>query len=47
MTAKSQRRTLSARKAGFLMAMQTVEWDRSALMAPFVGGMTYVLICPQ
>ena len=29
--------------AGFLMAMQTVEWDRSALMAPFVGGMTYVL----
>jgi len=30
-------------RAGFLMAMQTVEWDRSALMAPFVGGMTYVL----
>jgi len=29
--------------AGFLMAMQTVEWDRSALLAPFVGGMTYVL----
>ena len=29
--------------AGFLMAMQTVEWDRSALMAPFVGGMSYVL----
>jgi butyryl-CoA dehydrogenase len=28
--------------AGFLMAMQTVEWDRSALLAPFVGGMTYV-----
>ena len=28
---------------GFLMAMQTVEWDRSALLAPFVGGMTYVL----
>jgi alkylation response protein AidB-like acyl-CoA dehydrogenase len=28
---------------GFLMALQTVEWDRSALMAPFVGGMTYVL----
>ena len=29
--------------AGFLMAMQTVEWDRSAILAPFVGGMTYVL----
>ena len=29
--------------AGFLMAMQTVEWDRSTLMAPFVGGITYVL----
>jgi len=29
--------------AGFLMAMQTVEWDRSALLAPFVGNMTYVL----
>ncbi|MDZ7698686.1 MAG: acyl-CoA dehydrogenase family protein [Deltaproteobacteria bacterium] len=29
--------------AGFLMAMQTVEWDRSALLAPFVGGITYVL----
>jgi alkylation response protein AidB-like acyl-CoA dehydrogenase len=29
--------------AGFLMAMQTVEWDRSTIMAPFVGGMTYVL----
>jgi alkylation response protein AidB-like acyl-CoA dehydrogenase len=29
--------------AGFLMALQTVEWDRSALMAPFVGGMSYVL----
>jgi butyryl-CoA dehydrogenase len=29
--------------AGFLMAMQTVEWDRSTLLAPFIGGMTYVL----
>jgi len=29
--------------AGFFMALQTVEWDRSALLAPFVGGMTYVL----
>lgn len=29
--------------AGFLMAMRTVEWDRSTILAPFVGGMTYVL----
>jgi alkylation response protein AidB-like acyl-CoA dehydrogenase len=29
--------------AGFQMALQTVEWDRSALLAPFIGGMTYVL----
>ncbi len=29
--------------AGFLMALQTVEWDRSTLLAPFIGGMTYVL----
>ncbi len=29
--------------AGFLMALQTVEWDRSALLAPFVGGMSHVL----
>jgi butyryl-CoA dehydrogenase len=28
---------------GFLMAMQTVEWDRSALVAPFVGAMQYAL----
>jgi alkylation response protein AidB-like acyl-CoA dehydrogenase len=28
---------------GFLMAMQTVEWDRSALLAPFVGATTYLL----
>ncbi|NOZ87552.1 MAG: acyl-CoA dehydrogenase [Deltaproteobacteria bacterium] len=28
---------------GFLMAMQTVEWDRSALVAPFVGAMSYAL----
>lgn len=28
---------------GFLMAMQTVEWDRSTLMAPFLGGITYIL----
>lgn len=29
--------------AGFMMALQTVEWDRSTIMAPFVGGMTYAL----
>lgn len=28
---------------GFQYAMQTVEWDRSALLAPFVGGAAYVL----
>jgi alkylation response protein AidB-like acyl-CoA dehydrogenase len=28
---------------GFNMAMQTVEWDRSALLAPFVGAFTYML----
>jgi alkylation response protein AidB-like acyl-CoA dehydrogenase len=28
---------------GFLMAMQTVEWDRSALLAPFVGGVQFVI----
>ena len=28
---------------GFLMAMQTVEWDRSALLAPFVGSATHLL----
>jgi butyryl-CoA dehydrogenase len=29
--------------AGFEMALQTVEWDRSALLSPSLGGMTYVL----
>ncbi len=28
---------------GFLMALQTVEWDRSTLLAPFVGGMQYLI----
>ncbi len=28
---------------GFPMALQTLEWDRSALLAPFVGGMEYIL----
>ena len=29
--------------AGFLLAMQTVEWDRSALLAPFLGAASFVL----
>lgn len=28
---------------GFLMAMQTVEWDRSALLAPFVGAVSFLI----
>ena len=28
---------------GFLMAMGTVEWDRSALLAPFIGSGAYLL----
>ena len=28
---------------GFMMSMQTVEWDRSTLLAPFVGGMEFVI----
>src|SRR4030042_4745231 len=28
---------------GFPMTLQTLEWDRSALLAPFVGGMEFVL----
>ena len=28
---------------GFMMSMQTVEWDRSALLAPFIGGTAYSL----
>jgi butyryl-CoA dehydrogenase len=34
---------LGSEGEGFLMAMQTVEWDRSALLAPFVGVTTYLL----
>jgi butyryl-CoA dehydrogenase len=34
---------LGAEGEGFLMAMETVEWDRSTLIAPFLGGMTYSL----
>jgi alkylation response protein AidB-like acyl-CoA dehydrogenase len=28
---------------GFMMSMETVEWDRSTLIAPFLGGMAYIL----
>jgi butyryl-CoA dehydrogenase len=28
---------------GFMMAMQTVEWDRSALLAPFVGAISFLI----
>ncbi|MBU2490728.1 MAG: acyl-CoA dehydrogenase family protein [Proteobacteria bacterium] len=28
---------------GFLMAMETVEWDRSALLAPFIGSGAFLL----
>jgi len=38
-----QENLVGIEQMGFLMAMQTVEWDRSALMAPFIGGMTYAL----
>lgn len=29
--------------AGFLMAMQTVEWDRSTLLAPFLGSTEFLI----
>jgi butyryl-CoA dehydrogenase len=28
---------------GFMMAMQTVEWDRSTLLAPFLGGFSFLI----
>ena len=28
---------------GFMMSMQTVEWDRSTLLAPFLGGVQYIM----
>lgn len=34
---------LGVEGAGFLMAMQTVEWDRSALLAPFLGGIQFLI----
>lgn len=34
--------------AGFFMALQTLEWDRSALMAPFVGALRGVIeVCTK
>jgi len=32
---------LGQQGAGFLMAMRTVEWDRSTLLAPFVGAIAF------
>ncbi len=29
--------------AGFLMALRTVEWDRSTLLAPFLGGFQFLI----
>ena len=29
--------------AGFLMALQTVEWDRSTLLAPFLGSLQFLI----
>lgn len=34
---------VGAEGLGFLMAMQTVEWDRSALLSPMVGAMNHAL----
>jgi len=34
-----QENLLGVEGMGFLMAMETVEWDRSVFMAPFLGGM--------
>ena len=38
-----QENLIGAEGMGFMMALQTVEWDRSALLAPFVGSGTYLL----
>jgi alkylation response protein AidB-like acyl-CoA dehydrogenase len=34
---------LGQQGGGFMMAMQTVEWDRSALLAPFLGAMSFLI----
>jgi hypothetical protein len=34
---------LGVEGGGFLMALQTVEWDRSTLLAPFVGSIQYLI----
>jgi alkylation response protein AidB-like acyl-CoA dehydrogenase len=36
-------RLLGKEGEGFWMSMETVEWDRSTLIAPFLGGMAFVL----
>lgn len=38
-----QENLLGKEGEGFLMAMETVEWDRSALLSPMIGGMTYAM----
>ncbi len=34
---------LGQESGGFLMAMRTVEWDRSTLLAPFMGAATFLI----
>jgi alkylation response protein AidB-like acyl-CoA dehydrogenase len=34
---------IGVENTGFLMAMRTVEWDRSTLLAPFLGGFSYLI----
>jgi len=38
-----QENLLGDEGTGFLMAMRTVEWDRSALLAPFVGALQFLI----
>jgi butyryl-CoA dehydrogenase len=38
-----QENLLGDEGTGFLMAMRTVEWDRSALLAPFVGCLQFLI----
>jgi alkylation response protein AidB-like acyl-CoA dehydrogenase len=34
---------IGVENAGFLMALRTVEWDRSTLLAPFLGGFQFLI----
>lgn len=34
---------LGQEEGGFLMAMRTVEWDRSTLLAPFIGAISFLI----